>query len=106
MSPKQHAKRGRNEPIGSLPLDLCSAVDAALHYADFARGAQVACPEVWQSRYPARTAGDRVIDLQETETRPQKCMQILAAEVRRLRAEHVCLVHPGAPLLSSPNKQI
>lgn len=61
-------------------------VDAALHYADFARGEPVDNRDFWRSDHPRLAPGDKAIALRETETRPHKCMQILAAEVRRLRS--------------------
>jgi hypothetical protein len=63
-----------------------AAVDAALHYADYARRALRDDAGTWKGKHGTRAPGDRAIDLQEWETRPEKCMQILAAEVRRLRA--------------------
>jgi hypothetical protein len=71
----------------TLTLAPSSPVDTALNYADYARdGSTGGFPGLWESKYPKRSAGDAAIDKQETETRPHKCMQILAAEVRRLRA--------------------
>lgn len=70
------------------PLAPTCKVDAALNYADYAAGRGPGqYPDLWLRKYPEPSAGDRVIELPATATRPDHCMQILAAEVRRLRAQ-------------------
>jgi hypothetical protein len=72
----------------TITLVPASAVDAALIYADFAKdGTDGGYPQLWSGKYPTQAAGDKVIGLHETQTRPHACMQILANEVRRLRAQ-------------------
>ena len=79
-----------SEPITLVPSDR---VAAALNYADYAanRG-EGGYPGLWVSKFPAPSAGDRVLRFDprtvgegapSTATRPELCMQILAAEVRR-----------------------
>lgn len=72
-----------------LPLAPVSKVDAALNYADYAAGRGPGqYPDLWLRKYPEPSAGDKAIELPATATRPEHCMQILAAEVRRLRAQN------------------
>jgi hypothetical protein len=51
-------------------------------------------PELFTRKYPAKSAGAKVLELQEWETLPDKCMHVLAEEVRRLRLE---LAAKGGP---------
>ena len=72
----------------AITLVPASPVDAALNYADFAKdGTDGGYPALWNSKYPSQAAGDKALGLHETQTRPHACMQILADEVRRLRAQ-------------------
>jgi hypothetical protein len=72
----------------TITLVPASPVDAALNYAAFAKdGTDGGYPALWSGKYPSQAAGDKVIGLHETQTRPHACMQILADEVRRLRAQ-------------------
>lgn len=82
----------------SFGLVPSSAVDAALNYADCRATCGKATggyPNLWVSTFPSPSPGDRLIRFDQrtagegapgTGTRPELCMQILAAEVRRLRS--------------------
>lgn len=64
-----------------------SAVDAALNYAAYAADWKLALAgeDMWAAKFGSRAKGDEILGRLETETRPDACMRILAAEVIRLR---------------------
>lgn len=77
-----------------------SAVDFALNYAAYAADWRQALngQDLWGAKFGSRAKGDELIGRRETETRPDACMRILAAEVIRLRS----LVQPNAVVRGDP----
>jgi hypothetical protein len=72
----------------TITLVPASPVDAALNYTDWAKNkTDGGYPGLWRVDHRGQAAGDKVIGLQEWQTRPHACMQILADEVCRLRAQ-------------------
>lgn len=63
-------------------------VEAALDYADYAADWTLATARehLWTSKFGKRAPGDDLLGRKETETRPDACLRILAAEVRRLQS--------------------
>jgi len=72
-------------------------VEAALDYADYAANWTLATAreELWSAKFGSRAKGDDFLGRRETETRPDACMRILAAEVRRLRSAAPSSVPPS-----------
>lgn len=88
MSEEQAVYHARTEPdINLVPK---TKVDVALIYARYCESKgkdDGGYPELFTRKFPAKSPAAKVLEMQDWETLPDKCMQVLAEEVRKQRLE-------------------